>query len=191
MAEHTRSLRGARRLFAWIAATVVAGGAVPAHAAHPDEGVGPLPWRVGGRVGFTVDAAAFPDSQGHTLEVYVRIPPSTLAELTLDSTAVGKVTVEARLKSGYGAKPQEHTETFQVAAGDSAQGFGRVVLLRFPLHTGPQMSAQPRCQRVDHSVAQQLGRLPAMSHPPPREQWLAFDARRDRQPRIDQRERAR
>ena len=119
----------------------LAWGAHPAAAAHPDEGPGPLPWRVGGRVGFTVDAAAFPDSQSHALEVYVRIPPATVAALTTDSTSTGKLRIGAQLRSGFGGKTLEQVNEFEIAPADSAHDFGHVVLLRFPMRPGPQKLA--------------------------------------------------
>ena len=110
-------------------------------AARLDETLGPLPWRVGGRVGFTVDAAAFPDSTGRMLEIYVRIPPVTIEALTLDSLATGRLRLTTRLRSGFAGKPVTQTQDVTIASADSARGFGRVVLLRFPLLPGPQRLA--------------------------------------------------
>jgi len=108
-----------------------------AHAVPP-EGFGPLPWRIGGRIGFTVDAAAFPDSAGHTLDVYVRIPPATLAGLVADSMGIRKLRVAATLRSRYGARSADASRELSLAPEDTASGFGRVVLLRFPTKPGPQ-----------------------------------------------------
>jgi len=140
----TRSLTGARcrlarPLLAALALAAVA--TTVSEAARIDEMLGALPWRVGGRVGFTVDAAAFPDSAGHMLDVYVRIPPVTIEALTLDSLATGKLRLTARLRSGFAGKQATQTQEVGIAAGDSARGFGRVVLLRFPLLPGPQRLA--------------------------------------------------
>ena len=98
------------------------------------DGPGPLPWRVRGRVGFTVDAAAFPDSAGRTLEVYLRIPPVTLAAVRRDSLGTGKLKLSVRLGSRFGGKPHEANQ--EIAIADSVPGFGKVVLLRFPVRPG-------------------------------------------------------
>ena len=45
---------------------------------------GPPPWRIGGRVGFTVDATCVPDSSGNVLELALRVPPATIVQLSLD-----------------------------------------------------------------------------------------------------------
>ncbi|HYM81653.1 MAG TPA: GWxTD domain-containing protein [Candidatus Limnocylindria bacterium] len=109
--------------------------AVPAGAA-PGEGPGPLPWRVGGRVSFTVDAAAFPDSLRNRLEVYIRIPPVTVAGLVRDASGEGRVKLSVRLQNRFGAKQHDAVQEFSVAAGDSAPGFGKVVVLPFPVQPG-------------------------------------------------------
>lgn len=98
------------------------------------DGPGPLPWRVRGKVGFTVDAAAFPDSAGRSLEVYLRIPPVTLASVRRDSTGVGRLRLSVRLASRFGARPHEVSQ--EIAIADTATGFGKVVLLRFPVRAG-------------------------------------------------------
>ncbi len=116
-------------------------GATAPAAARLDETLGPLPWRIGGRVGFTVDAAAFPDSTGHMLDVYVRIPPVTIEALTLDSLATGRLRLTTRLRSGFAGKTSTQTQEVAIASADSSRGFGRVVLLRFPLMPGPQRLA--------------------------------------------------
>lgn len=95
-----------------------------------------LPWRVLGRVGFTLDAAAFPDSAGHTLEVYLRLPPSTLAKLEHDATGAGKVRLTIRLTNRFGAKAQDSSQEFSIAAADTVAGFGKVVLTRFAVRPG-------------------------------------------------------
>jgi len=100
------------------------------------DGPGPLPWRVHGRVGFTVDAASFPDSAGHALEVYLRIPPGTLAGLRRDAAGAGKLRLSARLTNRFGAKPHEGTQEFPIADADTVSGFGKVVLMRFPVRPG-------------------------------------------------------
>ena len=128
----TRPPQGAR-LVVWLALLLGPVGA--ARAAAPDPG--PLPWRVGGRVSFTVDAAAFPDSAGTTLDVYVRVPPGTLASLARDSVGQGRLRVAAHVRGAYGgARQLEQTQDFGFGAGDAGAGFGKVVGLRFPVRPG-------------------------------------------------------
>lgn len=103
-----------------------------------EDALGPLPWRIGGTVGFTVDAAAFPDSAGQRVEVYVRVPPATIAGLVYDSTGTGQLKLGVKLRSGHGGRTQERVEQLEIARSDSARGFGKVVLLSFPGRTGPQ-----------------------------------------------------
>jgi GWxTD domain-containing protein len=106
-----------------------------ARAGAPDTG--PLPWRVGGALGFTVDAAAFPDSAGPTLDVYVRVPPGTLSGLQRDADGMGRLRVVARLRGAFGgAHSQEQAEEYAIEPADSAAGFGKVVGLRFPTRPG-------------------------------------------------------
>jgi GWxTD domain-containing protein len=110
-----------------------------ARAEHPPEqGVGPLPWRVGGDLGFTVDAAAFPDSVGDRLEVYLRLPPATLANLEREDTdsSAAILRVEVRLRSRFGAKQHDASLEFAVAPDDTSNGFGKVVMLPFPSRPG-------------------------------------------------------
>jgi GWxTD domain-containing protein len=108
---------------------------VGVRAAGPDPG--PLPWRVAGRVGFTVDAASYPDSAGPTLDVYVRIPPTTLASLVRDSAGVGRFRMTAQLRGAYGGgRGRAQTLDFAILPQDSAGGFGKVVGLRFPVRAG-------------------------------------------------------
>ncbi len=136
----TRSPAGAR--FACTLALLCAAGAAGAEVAERersrDFGPGPLPWRVAGRVGFTVDAAAFPDSAGQVLEVYVRVPPGTLASLARDSSGFGELRVSARLRAAGGGRPAEQTQGFRIERADSADGFGKVVALRFTVRPGLQ-----------------------------------------------------
>jgi GWxTD domain-containing protein len=108
--------------------------AVGAHA--DDQPTGPPPWRVGGSLGFTVDAASFPDSSGSALEVYLRLPPSTIATLERsEKDAVSRLRVTVRLRNKFGAFQHEATQEFTISPSDS-EGFGRVVVLRFPTKSG-------------------------------------------------------
>jgi GWxTD domain-containing protein len=100
------------------------------------DGPGPLPWRVRGRVGFTVDAAAFPDSAGHALEVYLRVPPVTLAALERDQAGAGRLRLSVRLTSRFGERPRESSQEITIAHADTVPGFGKVVLMRFPVRPG-------------------------------------------------------
>lgn len=100
------------------------------------DGPGPMPWRVHGAIPFTVDAATFPDSAGHTLEVYLRVPPVTLARLARDSTGAGRLRLTARLTNRYGARAQDRSQDFMVTGRDTVAGFGHVVIQRFPVRPG-------------------------------------------------------
>lgn len=129
--SRTRPLAGARLVLLLLVAF--------AGAAAAAEPAGPLPWRVGGRLGFTVDAAAFPDSAGTTLDVYLRVPPGTLAMLDRDSLGQGRLRVTASLRGAYGgAQARETVQDFGIEPADSARGMGRVVGLRFPVRRGLQ-----------------------------------------------------
>jgi GWxTD domain-containing protein len=131
----TRSPWGARSRFGALAFLVTASLAIPPVAG--DEPV-PLPWRVGGRVGFTVDAAAFPDSAGWSLEVYVRIPPATLDALTRGEDGSGRIGLLVRQRSPFGGKWTEDHHEFTILPGDTAGGFGKVVAKRYPTRPGVQ-----------------------------------------------------
>ncbi len=131
MTNRTRPLAGAR-LVLWLALAL---GPASAAAAPPDPG--PLPWRVGGRVGFTVDAACFPDSAGTTLDVYVRIPPATMAALERDTLGQGRLRLTVRLRGGPKALANlEQSQEYAIQPNDTTAGFGRVVGLRFPVTAG-------------------------------------------------------
>ncbi len=110
-------------------------GPVPPVAAG-EEGPGPLPWRVGGKLGFTVDAAAFPDSSGEVLEVYLRLPPTTLMALAREDSGGARLRVTARLRNRFGARHHEASQEFAVAPSDSGGGFGKVLVLPFPVRSG-------------------------------------------------------
>ena len=104
-----------------------------AHARERQEG--PPPWRVGGRTGFTCDAAAFPDSTGYHLEVYLRVPPATLQQL--DHDANGDARLHALVKIRVRGGPElESAQDFSISPADTARGQGRVLLMRFPVTPG-------------------------------------------------------
>ncbi len=134
-----RPLPGARACFgAVLVSMVLAALATPAHAARRDPGMPPpeLPWRVGGRVGFTVDAASFPDSSGTVLDVYVRIPPSTLEAMELDSLGRGRLTMTVRLRLPTGGRVPESRQELSFTREDATSGFGKVVVMRYPTVPG-------------------------------------------------------
>jgi len=113
----------------WLAVAVPRGWA-------DDEPTGPPPWRVGGPLGFTVDAASFPDSSSSALEVYLRLPPSTIATLERsEKDAVSRLRLTVRIRNQYGAFQHEATQDFSISPGAS-EGFGRVVFMRFPTKSG-------------------------------------------------------
>ena len=118
-------------------ALALAAGTVAARSPEDDDrhGPGPLPWRVGGRLGFTVDAAAFPDSAGEALEIYLRLPPSTLVALEREEGGGARLKVTARLRNQFGALHHEASLEFAPGPEDTA-GFGKVVLLPFPVRSG-------------------------------------------------------
>lgn len=133
----TRSRKGARpHIGALAAVTLIAGAAAAAPATDGDSG--PLPWRLGGRMGFTVDAAAFPDSVGHVVEVYVRVPPATMATLARGPGDRSRVRLSARLRDAFGGSRRSATEEVELDPSDTTSGFGKVALLRFPTRPGPQ-----------------------------------------------------
>jgi GWxTD domain-containing protein len=96
----------------------------------------PLPWRVPGRVGFTVDAAAFPDTAGAVLDVYVRISPSTLLALARDAGGQRRVRLTTRLRGAYGGRGQVQEQEFSIAPEDSSGGLGKVMVVRIPTKPG-------------------------------------------------------
>ena len=130
-----RSPRGARR-DACRSLLLLALAALPSPAAAVQRQEGPPPWRVGGRTGFTCDAAAFPDSAGYHLEVYLRIPPATLVQLTRDAEGQASVRATVKVKSRYTNAELESTQEFGLSASDTTLGQGRVVLFRFPVAPG-------------------------------------------------------
>ncbi len=150
--HRTRPLTGARlALGLLLSAGALTPGAGSALAGAPPE---PLPWRAGGRVGVTVDAAAFPDSAGTVLDVYVRVPPGTLANLGRDSLGRGRLRVTANLRGAYGgAQTRESVQEFGIEPADSARGMGSVVGLRFPVSPGLHRLSV----RVDDMLSRKVG----------------------------------
>jgi GWxTD domain-containing protein len=111
--------------------------AAPARALEPGEDPGPLPWRVGGGLSFTLDAAAFPDSTGGgILEVYARIPPRTLSRLADAEDGSSRLKLTIKLRTRYGGKQHEASQELTVAAADTGGSFGKVMVMRFPSKPG-------------------------------------------------------
>ena len=100
-----------------------------------EEPSGPPPWRTSGRLGFTVDAATFPDSAGDALEVYLRLPPATIAALAKDPQGESRLKLSVGLRNQFGAFHHEADQEFVVLPSDTV-GFGKVVVLRFPVKSG-------------------------------------------------------
>jgi GWxTD domain-containing protein len=100
-----------------------------------DEPTGPLPWRVSGHLGFTVDAAAFPDSAGDVLEVYCRLPPATIVSLEQSDRGQSRLKLSVTLHNRFGALHHQALQEFTVVPSDTG-GFGKVVLMRFPVKPG-------------------------------------------------------
>ena len=145
----TRPRQGAR--LALLALLLLPGGPARAASGAPAEA---LPWRVGGRVGVTLDAAAFPDSAGTTLDVYVRVPPGTLALLGRDSLGMGRLRLTANLRGAYGGgRSPETVQEFQIEPADSGRGMGQVVGLRFPVRPGLHRLSL----RVDDVLSRKVG----------------------------------
>jgi GWxTD domain-containing protein len=129
-----RSPRGARRfVVAAFSGALLLAGALPAGAERME--VSP-PWRVGGRVGFTVDAYAMPDSSGLVLEVALRVPPATVEQLSLDAGGAASLRAEFKVKGRQRGRPLEAVQTFALTPDDSAGGQGKVVVARFPAVPG-------------------------------------------------------
>jgi GWxTD domain-containing protein len=123
---------GSRRL---PTATLVVLALLPGFARAAERQVGPPPWRVGGRAGFTCDAAAFPDSMGYHLEVYLRVPPATLRLLERDEHGDARLRANVKVKGRSGPEI-ESSQEFSLSVGDTLHGQGSVLLIRFPITPG-------------------------------------------------------
>ena len=131
-----RPLRGARR-YVFAAGLFLLVALVPAARAGIEKQEGPPPWRVGGRVGFTLDACAFPDSTGLQLEVDLRVPPATILQLARDAEGDAKLHAEVKVRGRFGARTLQSDQDFTISASDTALGQGKVLVMRFPALPGP------------------------------------------------------
>ena len=71
-------------------------------------------------MGFAADAAAFPDSTGTTVEVYVRVRPNLIADLTREGRDPQPIQLQATLKPLFGACGIHEVDSdvaFPLAAG--------------------------------------------------------------------------
>jgi len=66
-------------------------------------------------LGFTCDAAAFPDSTGYQLEVYLRLPPATLRQLARDNEGDARLRATLRVKNRYSSRELESSQDFKIA----------------------------------------------------------------------------
>ncbi|MCC6349132.1 MAG: GWxTD domain-containing protein [Candidatus Eisenbacteria bacterium] len=130
-----RFLAGARR--SAFAAVLLLACALREPAGAAERMEGPPPWRIGGRVGFTLDTCVRPDSSGLSLDILLRVPPATLAQLSRDDSGEARLLAEVRVRGRYGARVQQDSREFRIFPGDSAGGIGRVLVLRFPAASGP------------------------------------------------------
>ena len=131
-----RPPRGARRYVFLFGSCLLLALASPA-AAGIEKQEGPPPWRVGGRVGFTLDASAFPDSSGLQLEVDLRVPPATILQLARDAEGDAKLHAEVKVRGRYGSRDLQSEQDFTISASDTALGQGKVLVMRFPAAPGP------------------------------------------------------
>lgn len=131
-----RPLRGARR-YVFAAGVCAALAAVSVAYAAVEKQEGLPPWRVGGRVGFTLDATALPDSGGLRLDVDIRVPPATIRQLTRDPNGDARMHAEVRVRGRFGARLLTSAQDFTIAATDTALGQGKVLVMRFPAAPGP------------------------------------------------------
>jgi GWxTD domain-containing protein len=108
---------------------------VPARAAA--DGPGPLPWRTGGSLGFTVDAVSFPDSASARLEVYLRLRPSTLSRIAQSRTHEPWIRLTLRVREGgRRGRTLNASQELAIAPSDTGAGFGRVVVFPFRVRPG-------------------------------------------------------
>jgi GWxTD domain-containing protein len=87
-------------------------------------------------VGFTLDAATFPEGEtGHLLRLFVRIPPSTIRGLVRDPEGGARMAIRTLIRSADG--PQEWRQDVEVGQGQPIEGLGKVATMAFPVRPGP------------------------------------------------------
>ncbi|MFM8560065.1 MAG: hypothetical protein ACKOC6_10790, partial [bacterium] len=96
---------------------------------------GPPPWRAGGPVGDTLDAASVPDSTGQRLEVYVRVPPATLHQLARDERGAARLRLTVTLRGRQG-NPLSSVQELVLGPEDPIDSEGQVAVVRFPRSPG-------------------------------------------------------
>ena len=120
--------------FVLLAACALGASAAGAESWRPE---GPPPWRAGGRVGFTLEATTRPDSAGLVLELAVRIPPATVAQLSRDESGNARLLAAASVRGRFGANALESRTEVTLSAADTARSQGKVIVMRFPAAPGP------------------------------------------------------
>jgi hypothetical protein len=123
-----RPPRGTRRSGLWAGVVLIAATLLAGRARAVESQIGPPPWRAGGRLGFTCDAAVFPDTTGYHLEVYLRLPPATLRQLSRDASGVAQVRATLHVSSRFSARELESSQDFNISLADTVLGQGRVML---------------------------------------------------------------
>ena len=136
--RRTRSRWGARPFALALAALALIGLSRPRAEASvfSADGPGPLPWKAGGVIGFSVDAATFPDSAGLGLEVYVRLRPTAIAALARGQTHAPVLRILTRLREDGRGRPYEAEQVITFEPADTLAGFGRVVVIPFRTRPG-------------------------------------------------------
>jgi GWxTD domain-containing protein len=129
--------------------------AMPAHAGV-QKLEGPPPWRLGGRTGFSLDAAARPDSSGLVLEVCLRVPPATLALLSRDERGFAQLQADVKVKGRFGARTASVSHQYSIDPAEAAEGQGKVIVMRFP--------AAPGACQVTAVLTDLVSRRPGLLH---------------------------
>ena len=115
---------------------------------------GPAPWRVGGPVGFTLDAFTVPESTSDVLELALRIPPATMALLSRDAAGEAHVRFTLRVKPRRGGRASESRQDLTLLPSDTLNAAGKVVVIRFP--------ASPGSTGIDARLSDVLSKKPGL-----------------------------